>query len=153
MVEVEIIQACEDHIPTIAVGMRDIDCREVAAASGNTPFKALEIGLENSELCWTGMIDRVPAAMFGVVNLGYTGVPWMLGTDRLSLVSKRLLMDSKGYVKAMLGVNKLLQNYVHAENESSIRWLKWLGFEMSEPEPYGVLREMFRLFKMRAQDV
>jgi len=41
----------------------------------------------------------------------------------------------------------LLVNYVDCRNKKSIRWLRYLGAEMSEPEVYGIEKKLFRMFK------
>ena len=36
-----------------------------------------------------------------------------------------------------------LHNYVYAKNDASIKWLKHLGFEVMQPEPYGPCAALF----------
>jgi RimJ/RimL family protein N-acetyltransferase len=45
-----------------------------------------------------------------------------------------------------------LENYVHAENKASVRWLKWLGFTMDEAAPYGPRGENFIHFYKALSD-
>jgi hypothetical protein len=37
-------------------------------------------------------------------------------------------------------------NYVDARNVRAVKWFKWLGFEVSEPEPFGLNGELFHRF-------
>ncbi len=153
MLDISVVTAQQQHAWPIAERMRAIDRLEVKAASGSSPLTALTDGISRSTRSWTVMINDTPEAMMGVVDLGYTGIPWLLATDRLNSISKSLLMNSRKYVNYMLEVNNLLQNYVYAENIASIQWLKWLGFEVLPPEPYGIQREPFSLFRLRARYV
>jgi hypothetical protein len=44
---------------------------------------------------------------------------------------------SKIYVEKMLTSFDVLVNYVADRNETSKRWLTWLGFTLEEPKPCG----------------
>jgi hypothetical protein len=50
----------------------------------------------------------------------------------------------------MLQVFPHLINFVHAENRTSVRWLRRLGFTVHPVMPYGRLGEPFHPFEMRA---
>ena len=97
------------------------------------------------------MLSDKPVGMFGVTPLsviGRHGSPWLLGTDELANHSRSFL---KGCIKHFPEVTKgfdFLENYVDARNEVSIRWLKWLGFVIMEPEPYGPFKLPFHRFYM-----
>jgi hypothetical protein len=43
-----------------------------------------------------------------------------------------------------------LVNFVHAENTTSVRWLRRLGFTVHEAQAFGALGEPFHPFEMRA---
>jgi len=45
----------------------------------------------------------------------------------------------------------LLYNYVDARNVKSIKWLRWLGFQLDEPAPYGVRGLPFHRFELRGK--
>lgn len=47
----------------------------------------------------------------------------------------------------------LLTNYVDARNAVSIRWLRWLGFEIEPAAPFGIHGLPFHRFSMRVNHV
>ena len=73
----------------------------------------------------------------------------MLGTDLVEKHSKAFLRRNKAYLSEMAQGFDTLENYVDARNEVSKKWLEWLGFEIGEPEPMGVLGLPFHKFEMR----
>ena len=52
----------------------------------------------------------------------------------------------------MAGGYTWLVNWVDDRNTCAIRWLKWMGFTIHEPEPYGVANLPFRRFDMKMRD-
>ena len=134
-----IIEALPEHIPAIAEHMREDDRREVWASHRHTPQEALEFALQRSELAWTCMVDGLPAFMWGAARtgsfLGCTGAPWLLGTPAILAVRHDFLRHCPYFVSAMQSAFPCLENYVHAENKLSIRWLKHLGFTVNEEMP------------------
>jgi hypothetical protein len=49
----------------------------------------------------------------------------------------------------MLEQHSFLENWVDARNVTSIKWLKWCGFDFDDPAPFGVEQLMFHRFEMR----
>lgn len=83
--------------------------------------------------------------MFGVTPktlLGDIASPWMLNAQGVERYSRYIVRYSRGYVEAMLEEFRRLENWVHAENATAIRWLQWCGFEfgpvvnMASGEPF-----------------
>jgi hypothetical protein len=98
------------------------------------------------------MADGRVVCMFGVapVNLlGDTGVPWLLGSDDIERHAVTFLRGSKRYIAEMSRDYRLLTNYVDARNTLSIRWLKWLRFDILAAEPYGPFGLPFHRFELR----
>lgn len=92
--------------------------------------------------------------MWGVGDLNVLagiGAPWLLGTDAVEKHQRQFLRRSLEWRSELLKRYLILRNFVHAENKVSIRWLKWLGFELSDPvEMNG---HTFHLFELRAENV
>lgn len=90
--------------------------------------------------------DGEPAGMTGVVGDRI----WMLGTPELTATKERrlhLCTKGRGWVKHCIAeVGTPLGNYVYAKNRMAIRWLKFLGFEVGVPQPYGPSAALFRPF-------
>ncbi len=139
------------HVEQIAPRMREADKAEIWAASHAEPYHALKTGLEQSPLCWSGLVDGAPVCMFGVAPLtllGGTGIVWMLGTDDVQEHARAFLRRNKSFIAQMMGRFYRLENWVDARNTLSIRWLRWLGFVIEEAKPYGLERWPFHHFFM-----
>lgn len=140
-----------ETIQFIADNMRDEDAAEVMAVGNMTPWQAIDISIKTSHFSTVGTVDGTPVAIFGLsVHNIVTGEgsPWML-CSRQALDHKRgFFTDTPQAVEAMLNICPKLSNYVHVNNKLSIRWLKWLGFTIEEPIPYGVNGELFHPFYM-----
>lgn len=131
-----IVPALPEHIPHIAAHMREADRREVWASHRHTPEEALAASLERSDLAWTGIISGQPAVMWGAGRKGslitLTGSPWLLATPALEAMHKTFLGQCKSYVTKMQARFPRLENYVHAENRISQRWLRWCDFSIEK---------------------
>lgn len=128
----EIVPAAPEYVPAIAAHMREADRREVWASHRHRPAEALDCALRRSELAWTCFVHGKPAFMWGVTRQGSllsrVGAPWLLGTESLYAVRREFMRQSRAYVERMQERFPRLENYVHAENKLSMRWLKWCGF-------------------------
>lgn len=133
----------------IAANMRDEDRREVWASSNSTPYEALFNGWNASHLVTVVTVNNIPCVMLGLVKrdvLSGHGVPWLLGTEGALKHRRQFLKLSPPVIEEMLNVCPVLYNYVHVENTLSIVWLRWLGFTIMNPEPYGANGELFHKF-------
>ena len=132
--------------------LRVSDREEVLAAGRTDILGAIEQGVKSSTLCWTGFIDGQLAAILGVapINLlGGVGSPWMLGTPVLDAHSRVLVRTTPPYIAEMRQAFPVLFNFVYANNTTSVRWLKRLGFVVHPPQPYGPHGAPFHYFEMR----
>ena len=116
----------------LAKVMREADAREVKASHGHTPYEALLNSYKKSYTCSSWVFNGKVIAMCGVARLDkHTGSPWLLGSDELvntPSVTFALLRESTKWIERKQRNHPLLMNYVHAENEASLKWLKYLGF-------------------------
>ena len=131
--------------------MRQADRDEVFAASGKSPAEALAYSLRKSAMAHTALIDGRPEVMFGVGDLNVlagVGAPWLLGTDEVEKHAVAFLRGSVEWKLKLLARYSVLRNFVDDRNTASIRWLKWLGFTLSDP--VEVRGYVFRLFELRA---
>lgn len=128
----------------LAPRLREADRRELDAQGRPDHDVVLAESIAMSEEVYAFVHDSEVHAVFGVVDGGDHGVPWMLGSDMLFNQSRQLVTLPQQYLKRWLARYGLLQNMVHAENHRSIRWLKRIGFEIHPPFPYGTTS--FHLF-------
>ena len=150
----EVITATRDHAIDMAPRMRPADCMEVYAASLQSPLCALDYGVCWSTLAWSWVVDGKIACMWGVggINgsmLDRTGIPWLLSTDIVEQHQKTFLRNYRPYLARMLTVHPVLENYVDARYETAIRWLRWLGFTISDPGAFGVEGQLFSHIELK----
>jgi len=128
MPKIEIRNATLFEIIEVLDHLRDADRTELWAASRTTPSQAAipcyAVGAK------VGLIDDVPAVIFGCGDYEGTGVPWLLGTDDVLRIPVRFVKLSKKIVDEWVQERGVLSNYIHAKNTVSLKWLKWLGFEI-----------------------
>lgn len=138
-----------DMVEYIAAHMRDADRAEVWASHKKTPLESLVQGWDSSHFAVIVTVDNVPCVMIGLVKrdvLSGHGIPWLLGTEGALKHRRQFLALSPPVIQEMLSICPMLYNYVHAKNTVSIEWLRWLGFTICDPEPYGVFGEPFHKF-------
>lgn len=136
----------------LGANMRASDVAEVRAC-GRSPMQAAQRSVAHSVLCWSAFIDNELAAILGcgpVSLVSGIGSPWMLGTPVLDAHARVLVRTTPGYIAKMLQAFPHLVNHVHAENVTSVRWLRRLGFTVHAAQPFGALGEPFHPFEMRA---
>lgn len=140
-----VIPATAAHAAELAPRLREADVAEVRATAGYAPLEALERSLLASTEAYALLLGGELAGLFGVVGLegtvagGYAGgVIWLLGSDAIPLRRRAFLSLSRRMVAEFRTRYPVLFNYVDARNEASLRWLRWLGFEIAPAAPFGV---------------
>ena len=129
--------------------MRQADVEEIWASDNYTPLEALMSSWKMSKYSVVITINDEPCVMMGLVirdMLSGNGIPWMLGTDTALKYKKKFFTEVPDVMTQMLSVCPRLYNYVHSKNKVSIKWLKWIGFTLCDPEPYGCEKELFHKF-------
>ena len=133
--------------------LRPSDMAECLAYGRGGIAAGIEASVNRSVLCWTAFIDGELAAVLGCAPISMlTGIgsPWMLGTPVLDRHQRVLVRSTPEYIGKMLNAFPHLVNFVHANNNTSMRWLRRLGFTLHAAQPYGALGEPFHRFEMRA---
>lgn len=144
MIHARIVPATYEHARAIADHPRAADVAELWAASRTDPFSAMMRGMESTAEPLTAIYKGRPAAMFGVAPfsiMGGIGSAWMIGSSVLNQMGaqKDLLRLSEPVVQYMQRqFPNMLYNFVDERNTAAIRWLRWLGFQFTDPIPYGV---------------
>lgn len=153
--EVEIRDATWKDVDHVLANLREADMRELNLASGFKPFRAIAQTMSAAPVK-AGLVDGKPVCLFGVVPFSISGggCPWMVGTDGIESIPRTFVRESRKIVQGWRREFPYLENWVHDENEVSKRWLRWLGFALGEPEPFGPYNAPFRRFVlMGVQDV
>ena len=137
----------------LAANMRASDVDEVHACGHIDLLWVVERSVARSLLCWSAFADGQLACIIGCAPVSITGgigSPWMLGTPVVDVNRRVLVRRTPHYIGRMLQAFPHLLNFVHAENRTSVRWLKSLGFTLHEAAPFGMLGEAFHRFELRA---
>lgn len=145
-----------EDIVWVARHMREADEQEVRASHDHSPREALEYAVQHSQEVYTAFIDDEPVAIFGVAGGSVMTPfvsPWMLGSKKLEQNKKILLRASRDVIETFKKEYYRMENFVDVRNKLSIRWLKWLGFSIKDPEPYGPFDMEFHRFVWERQDV
>lgn len=151
-VRAEVMPATLAHAREAAENLRQADRDELWAASRSTPWNALRNGVTASTRAWAGLVDDEVACLFGVAPQSLasgTGMAWMLATPLIEEHQVLFLRRCRPVVAEMGRGYAYLHNHVDARNEKAIRWLRWLGFTIHDPAPYGALGLPFHHFEMR----
>ena len=147
---VEIKTAIPEDIAVLLANLREADRLELEASHGvyADHLSILQKGLIRSgDHAWSMFVDGDLAGVGGVVPAGSLlggeeGIPWILGTDLLGKHPGALTRAAKDYFDRVKDVYPVMANYVDARNTKAIRWLKRLGFVVSDKAtsygPYGM---------------
>ncbi len=137
-----------DHLAYLANEMSEDD-RNECGAMGLGPFRALKLGLDNSVVSWCALKvpEHRPLCAFGCLPLdgvlSGVGAPWFLSTPELRRYAVRFLKDCDEYLGRMLDIFPVLVEMVEARHVRGIKWVRWLGFELTGPVPWGPLGARF----------
>jgi hypothetical protein len=153
--QIEIVPAARAHAD--AIELRPGDARELAALGiADVPAKLSE-GIERSIWSQAYLIDGEVAALVGLAAaslLGSSeGIPWLITGKPVDRHKKLFLRETRAGVERMKAAYPVLRNIVHAEYHQTIRWLRWLGFEVFDPQPTGSLQQPFCVFQWSAAHV
>ena len=132
----------------VAENMREVDKLEALYQTGQEPRQALQLSYMCSNVNMAIADDNdQPIGLCGVVS---GGVIWMVATDKLFENKKyriQLIRKGRKWVEGLLKKYKVLYNFVYAENDSAIKWLKSLGFTFIKyHEEYGIQGKPFYEF-------
>ncbi|MBX3502793.1 MAG: hypothetical protein KF889_25390 [Alphaproteobacteria bacterium] len=156
MAEILIRPATDADAVALAPDLREADRLEIEAASGDAPLDALRRSLARSSEAWAATTPEGIIALWGVGPLsllGGHGAPWLLGSDLVARHAFAVARRNRPTVRRWLTMFPLLSNWVDARNALSVRWLRWIGFTILPPVPYGVARLPFHPFELRRADV
>ena len=141
----EVVPAKTEHAYQLAPHMKQADREEVKAASGLEPLEVLLKSLKLSEKAYAIMAGNEVIALGGLVPLTHNvGIPWALTSDKVTLYPKQFCKIAKKLLKGFHKSYPLLTNFCDVRNHTTIRWLKWCGFQFISIIPeFGVAKIPF----------
>lgn len=149
--KIDITVATVEDIELMARIARIQDKKEMYRSGGRKPLEALMRSFKLSNKCYAGFYDGKLIAVFGIVTISAisrTGSPWMIASKEIEDHQIMFLRACRWVMDDLKHGYESLYNYVDNDNMMSIQWLKWLGFKLEEPQPYGKFRKPFRRFTM-----
>jgi hypothetical protein len=138
------IQADEDVAMDIGLNIREQDELEVRLSHGMSGLEAVLDSYIESDICMAIEGDNgQPVGITGVCGDRI----WLLGTYALTATKnhrRELCIYGREWVDYCLEeTGGPIGNHVYSKNTASIRWLKFLGFTVEHPEPYGPSAALF----------
>lgn len=136
----------------LLVNIRDADLEESRLSTPLAPEVALRLSVNMSDEVFAGKVNGQLVCIFGIARksmLSSEGVPWLVGTDLVERYGILVAKRSHSTVRLWRRKYSNMRNFIYVKNVVSIRWLKWLGFTVHEPVPYGVKGLPFHPFDMR----
>jgi hypothetical protein len=129
------------------------DAREIVATFGCEADEGIRRSVEMASQVIAGCVGDTMLCLFGVHSTPLApdiGAPWLIGTDRIPANRAAFLRTSRKMVGRWRAEFTDLANYVDARNGPAIMWLRWLGFTIEKPVPYGALLRPFHHFHWSA---
>lgn len=123
-------KSTQEDVDFLANNLRPEDAIEVLSSHGNIK-EALQIGLDESDECWTIVVTDTNeiAGMFGVAKYDEdVGIPWLLTSPAVKKVWMPFLRRSREWVKEANEKYPILTNACDADYTVAINWLRFLGF-------------------------
>jgi hypothetical protein len=138
--DVEIVKLKPEHA-RITPFLREADAREIREGSGLSPAIAVAFSIAHSSPGYAALLEKEPVVIFGASPSATpgVGVVWLLATPEIERHPVRFYRESRRMFAKVTEKYETLVNWVDCRNKLSLRWLQWLGFEIGEPEPWGIL--------------
>lgn len=135
----------------LAPRLRQADRDEVMAASGkdagDSLIEAMGLATFASALLVNGRAEAI-AGVCPFPGRPEVGIVWMLAGDVATVRRKDFLSTNRGFIAECLDHHPTLTNFVDNRNTQAQQWLRWLGFKLFDPVPFGISGLPFRRFLM-----
>lgn len=146
------VPTTEEHVDLLVNDIRYEDRLEIDSLSGKKlKFTILDSVNASSEV-WTCFTDEGVACIFGLgvgSILTKRACPWIVTTNLIYKHKKAFLKATKIAIQYWLDQGYDLENYIDSRYTSSLRWAKWAGFEIHDPQPFGAFGQNFNKITMR----
>lgn len=149
-----IASATREHAVSMAPHVREIEAREIEDSHGFTPEAALLWELQRSASAWTWLVDGEPACMFGIVppvSVLCPAASWLLSTPMIEGHVHAFGRASRAILAELLERYPQITGMVDSRHVQSVRWLKWLGAQVGEPQPWGIAGARFHRFDLEVR--
>lgn len=147
-----IVRVEEAHIVEMSQSMQADDKAQFWSLRHEGPEEGLRSLIGRSIGVYAGLVDGELISIHGICHLSLLGRdvgPWLIGNERVQDNPVVFLRTSKVWIEALASQYRTLIAGIMVGNERQIRWLKWLGFEFSDPTALGVDGDLFYIAELR----
>lgn len=148
--EIKFVEANKEYADYIADHLKATDYIEVVGLTGRDTRRAVASCVRCSEWSRVCLIDNEPAVIFGVEvtdPINNVGCIWMLTTELTQKHKLFIGRETKKYIRKFMEHYTMLFNYVDNGNDFTLRWLRFLGAKIYDPEPAGIYGFLYRRFE------
>lgn len=138
------------HVAELGGNLRAADRSELESA-GMTGQRALWRSWRAAYYSSTAIVDGEVAAIWGVGGspMGRVGRPWLLTSPAAEGAKRAFVRVGRTEVGKMLGIYPEMRGFVDSRYKGALRLLQTLGFDLSEPVPFGPFRAPFCQYSIR----
>ena len=99
-------------------------------------------GLYKNSFTWE--VNGRLVCMYGATPWeGKKAMMWFLATDEFDKHKRAARVQCKKLFEEVIEGYDYLFNYVHYKHDKALKWVRWLGCTVYEPEPIGLNGELF----------
>lgn len=138
--KVEIVPAEPSHIPIMLSCCREREREAYEELTHNKAETFLKSMIRDSAEAWSGFIDDEYACMLIISRgsiLGDSATVYLQTCEAVDAHPFVFLRHSQIRLAELRKRYHYIHGVVQADNEQSIKWLRWLGFKFGEPEFFG----------------
>ena len=148
---VAIVPATVDHAQELAPRLAAEHALSAQDFGGEDPVKIIVDGINLSPLCWTGLVDGRPEAIFGMgVGFDGAGWPWLVKSAEAERYRLSFLRGYRRRIAEMLATRPLLEAFISPTHTHLRRWLTFLGFYPAGTAKLGPRSIVFDRWELRA---
>lgn len=138
----------------LAAHMPKADAEECRAHLGITPEEAVLGSMAVSDESFALRRGGELLAIYGVgpqqdTPPGTLGNVWLMTTEAVERHRKDFLKAARPAVRVLLGHYPVLVGFVDTEHAETVRFARWLGFEVKEPRPGKAPGRLVHLLVLR----
>jgi hypothetical protein len=148
---VTILRATRAHAEYVAGNIYNADRYELEA-TGLSAYAGVMVSFEESSHVWAAVSEEGVICIWGVCRstslLGGVN-PWLITSTLIDKYAKHFLRGARAVLRDMVGECGYLETFVDSRHTRALRFLEWLGFNMSEGLLVGAHGVPFHRFSLR----
>ena len=130
-----LVAPTEEHVEELASNMRDGDRLECLAGYSD-PRPAIWDSLALAEKAWTGVLPTGEVVFIGGVSS--SGRVFILSTNVVTKYPLEYIRITRELLRRVAKEMGCLVGYIDCRYKATLRWAKWLGFELDTQHPIPV---------------